>query len=478
MNIIKNMKNCAKKIIGKENFEFINHAKNYVSADFIGKGLGFISIPIFTRLLTPDGYGYLAIFSSVFAIFTVLLKLNMDGAITRYYYEKTDDFKSYVGSILSFVLLFNILAIPLLYLARNFISDRFNIPVDIFVLAIIASLFTLPIRLLMSYYQASKQSKKYSLISVSKQALILPIAAIWTLLLVQNKYFGKMYAVVVVSFGFAVFVVYILLNLSNFKISLKKKHAFYALAFGVPLIPHALSGFILNQFDQLIINQLTGSYNTGLYSFAYKIGMIIKIIAAAMNRSWVPIFFDNYNEEKFDLINNRALKFSKYMFFMALGLILFSQEVVHIMADSSYHAALPLIPVIVIGGIGYFFYLLYSSYAFYEKRTGIISIVTLIAGILNIFLNYLLIPRFGYSIAAFTTLISYFAMFILHYLNVRFLLKCKGLIKFKPIFYQFLVLLFLIISYYILFRNLNYSFILVVKIALSTVGLYWFVLKK
>ena len=133
-----------------------------MSADFIGKGLGFISIPIFTRLLTPDEYGYLAVFTSIIAIFSVLLKLNMHGAITRYYYEETDDFSSYVGSILSFVVLFNLVAIPLLYLVRNFISDSFNIPFNIFVLAIIASTFALPVRLLlMSYYQASKQSRLY-----------------------------------------------------------------------------------------------------------------------------------------------------------------------------------------------------------------------------------------------------------------------------------------------------------------------------
>lgn len=478
MQIIKTTKNYVKKVIGKENFEFINHAKNYVSADIIGKGMGFISIPIFTRLLTPDGYGYLAIFSSILAIFSVLLKINMHGAITRYYYEEKDDFKSYVGSVLSLVILFNVFIIPILYLLRKVISDSLNIPVDIFVLAIIGSVFILPIKLLMSYYQASKQSKKYSILSVSNQVLILPIAVIWTLLLVQNRYFGKMYAVVFVSCGLGFFSVYFLLKLSDFRISLNKKHVVYALSFGVPLIPHALSGFILNQFDQLIINQLTGSYNTGLYSFAYKIGMIIKIIAAAMNRSWIPLFFANYRDEKYSLINNRALKFSKYMFFMALGLILFSQEVVHVMADSSYHEALNLIPVIVIGGMGYFFYLLYSGYAFYKKRTGIISIVTLLAGFLNIFLNYLLIPRFGYSIAAFTTLVSYFVMFILHYLNVRLFLNCKVLIKFRPIFQQFLILLFFIIVYYLSFVNLSYSFLLIVKISLFIIGLYWFVLKK
>ena len=62
---------------------------------------------------------------------------------------------------------------------------------------------------------------------------------------------------------------------------------------------------------------------------------------------------------------------------------------------------------------------------FIGKKTGAISLFTFIAGFTNIFLNYHFIPKYGYEIAAWTTLASYILLFILHYFNVKFILKEK-----------------------------------------------------
>ena len=174
----------------------------------------------------------------------------------------------------------------------------------------------------------------------------------------------------------------------------------------MPLIPHALSGIILSHFDRIIINQISGTIETGLYSFAYNIGMIMNIIVLAMNKSWVPIFYNNLRKEEYNKIYNLAYNYSKYIFFAAIVLTAFSQEVVIIMADKSYYSSLSLIPIIILGYVFVFLYTLYANYSFYRKKTLLISIATLLAGGVNIGLNYLLIPRFGYIAAAFTTLIS------------------------------------------------------------------------
>ena len=60
----------------------------------------------------------------------------------------------------------------------------------------------------------------------------------------------------------------------------------------------------------------------------------------------------------------------------------------------------------------FYFYMIYSVYATYDKKTGIFSLITLIAGAINILLNYLFIPVCGYKVAAVTTMISYFYSFI------------------------------------------------------------------
>ena len=92
---INKIKNKIKNRFGSDFFELIKHGKNYISADLFTKGLAFISIPIFTRLLVPEEYGILAIFLLFIAVFTIISGLSVRRTMTRYYYEKSNDFNEY-----------------------------------------------------------------------------------------------------------------------------------------------------------------------------------------------------------------------------------------------------------------------------------------------------------------------------------------------------------------------------------------------
>lgn len=435
MTFINNIRNKFINIIGIENIEFISHTKNYLSAGIFTRALSFISVPIFTRLLLPNEYGILAIFSTITSIFAILLGFNIHGAVARYYYEKSDDFAEFFGSNLLFVLFFNFFAISLMYLFKDSIANFFVIIPYLFIIAIFISALTIPSNMYLAYLQASKKSKKFSLISINKGILSLIVSITWVYLLKENRYYGKVYSSLLIAIMFAVYMIYNLRKLS--KINFKLEHIKYSIRFGVPLILHALSGFILAFSDRIIINQLTGSQNTGLYSFAYNVGMVMNIVIMAMNKSWVPIFYENLANKDFKKIDNLAYNYSKYIYFAAIGLILFSKEIVSLMAAEKYHTALPIVPIIVIGYVGVFLYTLYGNYSFYRKKTGLISIATLFAGGINIGLNYWLIPIYGYVAAAYTTLISYFLLFLFHFLNVKYILKEKDIISIERVLLNF-----------------------------------------
>ena len=195
----------------------------------------------------------------------------------------------------------------------------------------------------------------------------------------------------------------------------------------MPVIVHLLSQNILNTFDQIIINQLIGSRETGLYSVAYKIGMIQNIISMGILKSWTPIFYEKLNENKISDINELAKNYGLIVSLVAVGLIFFSQEIITILVDNEYHEALSLIPIIIVSYFFFFLYTMYVNYAFYHKKTKAIALFTIIAGGINIGLNYLLIPEYGYIAAAWTTLASYVILFVLYYINVKWILDVKKL---------------------------------------------------
>lgn len=418
-----NIKTTLENKLGKDQAQFIKHSKNYLIGNFATKALAFISIPVFTRLLLPNEYGLLAIVSSITQIFTILMLLNFHGALSRNYHEKDGEFSVFVGSITVFLFLYNIIFITFIYIFKNSFAGFFNISPKLFIFGIINGFLGIFTTLYLSYLQTSQQSKKYAILSLVKSFSILVIAIGWVFYLKENKYLGRIYSEMVINGFLFAYSLYNIIKISIFKVDRAKIK--YAINFGAPLIFHAMSGFILVQFDRIIINQISGPGDAGLYSFAYNIGMIMNVVVMSLNKSWVPIFYSKLKDNKYEDINKMVLNYTKFILLSALILILFSREIVIFIADSAYYSALSLVPIIILSYVFVYFYTIYANYSFYRKKTYLISINTVIAGVTNVILNYIFIPKFGYMAGAYTTLFSYALLFSLHYLNSRYILKEK-----------------------------------------------------
>ena len=76
------------------------HSTNYLFAIMATKALAFISIPVYTRLLSVYEYGIINVFMSTVGIVQVLLTLNTEVAISRYYYDAKNeqDFKEFCST--------------------------------------------------------------------------------------------------------------------------------------------------------------------------------------------------------------------------------------------------------------------------------------------------------------------------------------------------------------------------------------------
>ncbi len=93
------------------------------------------------------------------------------------------------------------------------------------------------------------------------------------------------------------------------------------------------------------------------------------IVVMAMTKVWIPIFCEKLANKDFKKIDNLAYNYSKYIFFTAIGLILFSKEIVSLMAGEKYHSALPIVPIIVIGYVGVFLYTIVIIVFIKKNRT-------------------------------------------------------------------------------------------------------------
>ncbi|MFW5794636.1 MAG: oligosaccharide flippase family protein [Bacillota bacterium] len=434
----------------KDNLEFLGHSKNYIFADFFSKALYFLVLPIITRLLSPSDFGVVSVFMALIAVFEIIFELNFRGTISRYYFEKNFDFKSFIGTNLIFLTTYGAILLLILFSTVNFWTRFLYVEKQVVYAGFIVSYIYIYLNILLSYLRAAQKSKEFALVNVLYNTLILVIAVFLYIYLKEDKYLGRVYSTLLIVSVFSIFAIVKLVKLSNW--NFKPNHIYLAVLFGIPLLPHSLSSFILAQFDKVIINQLEGSYDTGLYSFAYNVAMIMYVFVIGMDKSWSPMFYKKMNSNDKAGINELAQNYTKYVFSVALILVLFSREIVIIMADKKYHASLSIIPIIIIGYIFVFLYTLYIKYSLYYKKTYLVSICTIIAGIVNVVLNYAFIPKYGYKFAAISTVISYFLLFIFHFSNVKYILKEKTMIKL-----HFMLVPFILVVLAVTFTNILFE---------------------
>jgi len=401
---------------------FLKHGSKYTIANFFVKAISFFAIPIYTRLLTPSDYGILAVFGSAVGIFSIIYGLQMYGSVGRYYLEKTDDFSDFLGTNLIALVLIIVVEGAIFWVFKEQIMKFFMLPESLFPFLIALSIVSFGFAIYGNLLVVKRNSSEYTLISVFKALSFFFLSVFLMYHMKSDRYLGSIYArllVTIVVFGYSFYKLFPMVKF-NFKMEYLK----YSINYNLPAIPGALSGFILAFFDRIIINQLTNSANTGLYSLAYNISMVLSVIYGGLFAAWFPTFIENMRDKKYNKIRILTSRFTDIVFFFALLIAIFSNEIIYFMAPPKYYAALHLIPIITIGYIFLFISNMYRCFTSYRKeKIIVVSMNLLIVAALNIGSNYLFIPKYGYSIAAVTTAFSYLLLMFLNYFTVRYLLK-------------------------------------------------------
>ncbi len=453
------------KILGSNYFQILKHSGNYFFADVAIKAIGFVSIPIFTRLLTEEEYGILSVFYAYVPIFVVLLSLSTYNSVSRYYYENKDDFKEFLGTnlILLGVILSITTSIYLLFSEK--IYGFLKIPYPLPLLIVFVSIFSIIYSIYLQTLYPERQSKKVAITSISYSYTGLIIGIFLTLILPENRYMGRIIGSLVTGLVFSVYFFYLLSPKMN--LSFRKKHIIYIFSYTLPLLVSSLSDQILSQFDRIMINSIIDSKAAGFYSIGYNIGMLTLLVISAVQMSIGPDFFRYMKDSNFQKLDKLVDRMFSFVFIFGLGLILFGENILFFLSDPKFYAGVAVIPPVVAGYVFYGLFAYYSSYISYIKKNIYLTITTLIAGLTNIILNIIYIPKFGFVAAAYTTLVSYFILFFSLWLIEKYLLKLKItsiiiFIKKLFLFYAMLGLFYALI--YLIKIDFIVSFILKIMI--------------
>jgi O-antigen/teichoic acid export membrane protein len=181
----------------------------------------------------------------------------------------------------------------------------------------------------------------------------------------------------------------------------------YALPIVWPYIPHLLAGTVLGAMNKIFITRICGTEANGLYSLAYNVGLIITIFVQSLNSAYAPWLGDHLKTREYDKITKATRPYVAFFGLIAIMVSLLAPEALYILGGEKYLAAVYVIPPIAISCVFQFVYGLYVNVEQFEKKTVGMAAATISAAVVNVVLDLVLLPHFGYISAAYATAISY-----------------------------------------------------------------------
>ena len=387
----------------------------YTIGNFINRGIAFVSTPIFTRLLSKEDYGEFSNFTAWATLLGVVTSIDLYASISRAYYDYEDDFDTYMSTISWLSVVFSAFCYLAALLFRKPVMLMLGMDLRYMHMLFVYLIFAPAAQFFMVWQRMRGKYKSSIFVSVGSAVFSLVLSVIMVLAS-QDKMWGRVvgYVLPVVTVNVALYGIFF----SRGRRFVRDR-AKYALMISVPMIPHHLSGSLLNNADRFVIKYYCGNADLAVYSFAYNCALVVSVFSTSVNQAYVPWMYRKLKENDVGAVSKQGKKLFLFFHMIVLGVMLFTPELVCVLGGKKYRDAVLVIPVIMLGCCFQFFYTYYVNLEIYCKKTITVSISTLCAAGINLALNFLFIPRFGYTAAAVTTLVSYAMLCFMHYIAVK-----------------------------------------------------------
>lgn len=382
----------------------------------------FLLVPLYTNVLTPVQYGEVDLIVTLATVLVPILTLNFGEAVMRFSLDKggKDNLSimknGWIAMAISIVIA--LILMPLLYLYNGF-----SVSPIIIMLYCLSQGFSV---IAICNLRGKEKLLDFSLINILQTFLI---AVLNILFLVVLKHGIEGY-----------FTSYIIANIIVTLISFYRGEAYTALRFGkmdnrlfremvkysMFLIPTSLMWWIMNSSDRVMVSSMVGVKANGIYAISYKIPSILSSFSIIFNQAWSYSAIRESESDDSEAYSNSIYRKMFVTLTLLTGLFLATiKPLLSVYVSKSYFEAWQYTPYLLIG----FMFLtlatfLSTSYTVHKDSRGFL-ISGMVGAILNVILNWALIPQVGVAGAAFATGISYFLVFIFRGIHTRKYLVIK-----------------------------------------------------
>ncbi|MDQ0359811.1 lipopolysaccharide biosynthesis protein [Breznakia pachnodae] len=389
----------------------------FTICNFILKGISFITVPIFTRMLSTSEYGVASLYYSYEQIFIILATFELSlGAYQRGVLKFKEDIPLFTQSmqLLSTSLTMIFLVIFLLFSDQivKLTGIPFNVFSVMFGYLILQPAYNAWLTRKRFYYEY-----KQSVIVTVLFAILTVGASMAAVTFIESTAYMKVTSMLWMEILFCLPFYLKNINVRNI-IKNKEEVIFYwkyLLRFQIPLVFHSLSYLVLGQADRIMIGSMVGTSETAIYSVAYSLASVLSIFQVSINQSFKPWRYQKLEDKNYSDVKNVSNVLLIFMGVVVLAFILVAPEVMKLLFNPEYYDAIWIIPSVTLSVYFMFLYNIFTDIESYYGETRYIAVVSVICALVNIVLNYFAIEIFGYIACGYTTLFSYILFSMLHY---------------------------------------------------------------
>ena len=380
------------------------------------KAASFVMLPLYTHYLAPSDYGIWELLDLMMSLLGLVLNIGLTTAIFKYHAAaRTREERRRVissGFLFAFVTgaaVYGIGCLLLPMLTRALFGPGVSTIYLFlsFTYAVMAYVAAVPYTLMRAKDQVSLLVAYDTLASVVMLALnvYFVVALKWGL-------FGVLLSPLLVGALKTIVIFY--WTRRDIGLAIDPKCLRQLLIFGGPLLASNLTMFVLNFSDRFFLREFRGLEIVGIYAIGYKFGYMLNfLLIQPFNMMWQARMFVIHRQTDHEQIfRHMFVLFSLMLIAGGLGLALFGSATVRILVDRRYWGASAIVPIITLAyvflGIGFFL----QAGMYLAARTVLIGVVSAVAAIATLILNYVLIRAFGIGGAAWATLLGFLILAI------------------------------------------------------------------
>lgn len=402
-----------KKMNKRSNYLFKN-TFIFTIGNLATKLINFFLIPLYTNVLTTDEYGLVDLITTVSTIAIPILTLNVMESVMRFNLDKGANHNEItkVGIVaLFYTTTLGIVLIPLTNLFS--VLKGFGIYIYLFcVTSASCQIFLCDLR-------GKEKLVQYSFGNILN-TLFIAIFNILFLVVMKLEIKGYLIAYILSNTIVAIYAFIIGKGYKAITAKVNKAKLYEMLSYSVVLIPNSFMWWIMNSSDHLMVTSMIGVAANGIYAISYKLPTLISTLTGIFNQAWSYSAIKEDDSSDISAYTNAVFK-TMIMVIMLIGISMmtFIKPFLKVYVSPDYYEAWKYTPFLIIGCV----YLTMATFMATSYTVNKDSMGFLLSGtfgaLLNIILNWILIPVIGVYGAAIATCISYISVFVFRLYHTR-----------------------------------------------------------